>query len=53
MDQLLDFAELQESDRGKSPAALEVQHHLNQIEGQFMCEACHADTSARLSGNGR
>lgn len=51
--QLIDFAELQESDRGKSPAALQVQHHLNQIEGQLMCEACHADVSAQLSAGSR
>lgn len=53
MYELLDFAELQNSDRGKSPAALQVQHHLNQIEGQMMCEACHTDISAQLIGGGR
>ncbi len=48
MDALLSFAEQQDTDQGKSPAALEVQHHLNQIEGQVMCEACHTGINAQL-----
>lgn len=46
MYQLLDFAELENSDRGKTPAALQVQHQLNQIEGRLMCEACHTEVVA-------
>jgi hypothetical protein len=43
----LAYAERQDSDHGKSPAALDVQRHLNQIEGQMMCEACHTAVVAR------
>lgn len=53
LHQLLAFAELQDSDRGKGPTALEVQHHLNKIEGQLMCEACHSDVNAQLLGKSR
>ena len=42
MKDLLQFAEQQQSDRGKSPTAVEVERRLNQIEGQVMCEACHS-----------
>jgi len=38
---LLSFAEKQDSDRGKNTVAVEVQRHLNEIEGRTMCEACH------------
>lgn len=38
---LLRLAEAQQADAGKSPTALEVQQHLNNIEGQTLCEACH------------
>ena len=41
MRAVLNLAERQASDQGKSPAALQVQRHLNAIEGQRMCEACH------------
>lgn len=41
MDAMLAWAERQDSDLGKSPTALDVQHHLNNIEGKVMCEACH------------
>jgi len=46
---LLNFAERQESNAGKGPTALEVQRHLNQIEGQMMCEACHTSVVARAA----
>ena len=38
---LLAFAQRQNSDVGKSPAAIQVERHLNEIEGKVMCEACH------------
>ena len=38
---LLALAHMQQADAGKSPNALEVQQHLNNIEGQTQCEACH------------
>ena len=38
---LFKFAEMQYGDAGKSPTALEVQNHLNEIAGQTMCAACH------------
>ena len=47
MKLLLQLAEREESNAGKSPNALEVQWHLNQIEGKGMCEACHLGMSAR------
>ena len=43
----LAYADRQDSDYGKSPSAMEVQRHLNQIEGQMMCEACHTAVVAR------
>jgi hypothetical protein len=52
MYQLLDFAELQNSDRDKGPAVLQVQHHLNEIEGQLMCEACHTSVNAQMYAGG-
>ena len=48
MRNLLNFAERQYSDDGKSTRALAVQKHLNQIEGQRNCEACHAYGMAQL-----
>jgi hypothetical protein len=42
MEALLSYAERRDSDEGKSPSALGVQRHLNQIEGQRMCAACHS-----------
>lgn len=48
MKALLSYAERQDSDRGKSPTAVEVQRHLNEIEGNVMCEACHTGIVARL-----
>jgi len=39
---LLDFSNRQYSDAGKSRAAIQVEHHLNEIEGRVMCEACHS-----------
>jgi hypothetical protein len=38
---LLAYAERLDSDRGKSPTALEVQKNLNHMQGQRMCETCH------------
>jgi hypothetical protein len=46
---LLKFAERQESNAGKGPTALEVQRHLNDIEGKGMCEACHTGVVARAA----
>ena len=43
----LAYADRQDSDDGKSPSAVEVQRHLNRIEGQTMCEACHTSVVAR------
>jgi len=45
---LLRFADRQYSDERKSPSALAVQKHLNQIEGQRNCEACHVAKLASL-----
>jgi len=50
MRALLRFAQRQESDAGKSATAIEVQRHLNRIEGQMMCEACHSGIVARTNG---
>jgi len=44
---LLNLAQRQESNAGKGPAVLEVQRHLNEIEGKVMCEACHTGVVAR------
>jgi hypothetical protein len=44
---LLNLAERQESNAGKGPTVLEVQRHLNEIEGRVMCEACHTGVVAR------
>jgi hypothetical protein len=53
MKALLALAERQDSDQGKSPEAIQVQRHLNQIEGQRMCEACHNRMVARSDGGGQ
>jgi len=50
MKELLKFAEQQQSNRGKSPTAVEVERRLNQIQGQTMCEACHSGIVARNGG---
>jgi hypothetical protein len=42
MRALLNYAERQDTDQGKGLVALQVQRHLNKIEGQVMCEACHS-----------
>jgi len=47
MKELLRFAAQQQSDRGKSATAVEVQRRLNRIQGQTMCEACHSGIVAR------
>jgi len=44
---LLNLAQRQESNAGKGPTVLEVQRHLNEIEGRVMCEACHTGIVAR------
>jgi hypothetical protein len=48
---LLNYADRQDTDNGKSLVALQVQRHLNRIEGQVMCEACHGGP-ARMNGVG-
>ncbi|HEY1271846.1 MAG TPA: hypothetical protein VGF08_07665 [Terriglobales bacterium] len=47
MRELLKFAQRRDSDQGKSAAAIEVQRHLNEIEGRVMCEACHTQIIAQ------
>jgi hypothetical protein len=42
MRALLNYAERQDTDQGKGLVAVQVQRHLNKIEGQVMCEACHS-----------
>lgn len=42
MDDMLRWADKQASDEGKSPTAIEVQQHLNNIQGKVQCEACHS-----------
>ncbi len=44
---LLNLAGRQESNAGKGPAVLDVQRHLNEIEGKEQCEACHTGVVAR------
>jgi len=44
---LLNFAQRQESNGGKGATVLEVQRHLNEIEGKVMCEACHSGMVAQ------
>jgi hypothetical protein len=46
MKALLHFAESQDSDQGKSAVAIDVQRHLNEIEGRINCEACHTEVVA-------
>lgn len=41
LDALLLWADRQNSDEGKSPTAIQVQQHLNHIEGKVQCESCH------------
>jgi hypothetical protein len=38
---LLRYAERQDSEDGKSPMVLQVEHRLNKIQARMMCEACH------------
>lgn len=47
MKELLAFAEEQQANRHKSPTAIQVEHRLNQIQGQMMCEACHSGIVAQ------
>jgi len=51
MRALLNYAERRETDQGKGLVALQVQRHLNKIEGQVMCEACHS-LPARMNTTG-
>jgi len=44
---LLGLAQRQESNAGKGSTVLDVQRHLNEIEGKVMCEACHTSVVAR------
>ena len=46
MNALLHYAENRDSDEGKSVAAIDVQRHLNEIEGRINCEACHTGVVA-------
>jgi hypothetical protein len=46
MQALLKYIEREQSDQGKSPAALRVQQHLNEIEGRVNCQACHSPVIA-------
>jgi hypothetical protein len=48
MDSLLAWADKQSSDTGKTPTAIEVQQHLNNIEGKVQCEACHGGLIGRV-----
>ena len=41
LDDLMHWADRQSSDEGKSPTAIQVQQHLNNIEGKVQCESCH------------
>ena len=50
MKELLKFADKQQSNRSKSPTAVEVERRLNLIQGQTMCEACHSGIVARNGG---
>jgi hypothetical protein len=51
MRALLNYAERQGRDEGKSRTALQVQQRLNTIEGRVMCEACHSG-GAKTNGIG-
>jgi hypothetical protein len=46
MRALLQYIGREESDQGKSPAAIEVKRHLNEIEGKMNCQACHTGVVA-------
>ena len=47
MKDLIKFADEQQSNNAKTPTAIEVERHLNQIQGQTMCEACHSGIVAK------
>jgi hypothetical protein len=51
MQALLHYIERAESDQGKSPAAIEVKRHLNEIEGKMNCQACHTDMVAESAAS--
>ena len=46
IDGLLSYIDHERSDQGKSVAAIEVQRHLNEIEGRVNCQACHTGVIA-------
>ncbi len=46
MNALLAYIGREQSDQAKSPAALEVKQHLNEIEGRMNCQACHTGVVA-------
>jgi hypothetical protein len=48
--ELLALAEQQQSNRGQTPNAMAVEHRLNQLQGQIMCEACHSGIVAHDNG---
>jgi hypothetical protein len=48
---LMSYAERRDSDQGKSQVALQVQHHLNRIEGRIACESCHPSAVTRADSN--
>jgi hypothetical protein len=52
IDDLFHYAERQGSDQGKTPVAIEVQKHLNHIEGRMACESCHPSLVAGKLGVG-
>jgi len=49
---LFSYAERKDSDQGKSPVAIEVQRHLNHVQGRMACETCHPSLVAGKSGTG-
>lgn len=53
MQALLHYIERAQSDQGKSPEALEVKRHLNEIEGKVNCGACHTGVVARAATSDR
>jgi hypothetical protein len=46
MNALLQYIGREQVDEGKSPAAMEVKQHLNEIEGKGNCQACHTSVMA-------
>jgi len=52
IEDLFGYAERQGSDQGKTPVAIEVQRHLNYIQGRMACESCHPSLVAGKHGVG-